>query len=187
MRRYLVVANQTLGGEQLLAEVRKRMEGGPCSFHVVVPATPADQLDPAFLKGQVEHAHAVEAGGEPAAGDEERHLARLLLEDEIDVAHGHTPPGEDLGRALARERLRQSLAHLRQLGAEVAGEVGVADPVEAVQVALHRHEFDEVILSTLPAPRSRWLAQDLPSKIRRTTKLPVTAVTGDVGGGADRA
>ena len=40
MRRYLVVANQTLGGESLLEAIRARMAGGPCSFHVVVPATP---------------------------------------------------------------------------------------------------------------------------------------------------
>ena len=40
MRRYLVVANQTLGGSHLVAEVRARMESTPCSFHIVVPATP---------------------------------------------------------------------------------------------------------------------------------------------------
>jgi hypothetical protein len=40
MRRYLVVANQTLGGEALLAAIRARIERGPCAFHLVVPATP---------------------------------------------------------------------------------------------------------------------------------------------------
>ncbi len=39
MRHYLVVANQTLGGDHLLDEVRRRMDAGPCSFHVLVPAT----------------------------------------------------------------------------------------------------------------------------------------------------
>lgn len=39
MRRYLVVANQTLLGERLLAEIRDRLQAGPCRFHVVVPAT----------------------------------------------------------------------------------------------------------------------------------------------------
>ncbi|MGH2723242.1 MAG: hypothetical protein ACRDI0_03080 [Actinomycetota bacterium] len=43
MRRYLVVANQTLGGEHLIEKVREILASGPCSFHVVVPATsPAD-------------------------------------------------------------------------------------------------------------------------------------------------
>src|SRR5688572_17154590 len=40
MRRCLVVANQTLGGEHLEAEVRRRLAAGPCRFHLVVPATP---------------------------------------------------------------------------------------------------------------------------------------------------
>ncbi|HSL66926.1 MAG TPA: hypothetical protein VK977_02060 [Actinomycetota bacterium] len=45
MRRYLVVANQTLGGEHLVEKVRLCMQEGPCRFHIVVPATPpADHL-----------------------------------------------------------------------------------------------------------------------------------------------
>ena len=43
MRRYLVVANQTLGGEQLIEELRDLASGGPCRFHVVVPATPSHE------------------------------------------------------------------------------------------------------------------------------------------------
>ena len=38
MRRYLVVANQTLLGEPLLARIRKCLAAGPCHFHLVVPA-----------------------------------------------------------------------------------------------------------------------------------------------------
>ena len=40
MPRYLVVANQTLGGEHLETLVRECMADGGCSFHIVVPATP---------------------------------------------------------------------------------------------------------------------------------------------------
>jgi hypothetical protein len=39
MRRYLVVANQTLGGGQLLQLLRQLAET-PATFHVLVPATP---------------------------------------------------------------------------------------------------------------------------------------------------
>ena len=39
MRRYLVVANQTLGGGHLLALLRELAED-PSTFHVLVPATP---------------------------------------------------------------------------------------------------------------------------------------------------
>jgi hypothetical protein len=170
VRRYLVVANQTLGGEELWAAIRERMGAGDCHFHLVVPATPAGQLEPS--------ATAEDAAAE--AGPDLRE-ARLLLEDELDDAGGGVS-GEDLGRRLARERMRQQLDAMRELGASVSGEIGVADPVDAVRVVLHRWEFDEVILSTLPGRRSRWLAADLPTKIRRGFKLPVTQVTGAATG-----
>ena len=158
MRRYLVVANQTLGGEELWAVIRERMGSGDCHFHLVVPATPGGQQDTRDEEGP----------------DHEE--ARQLLEHELDDAG--TGAGEDLGRRLARERMRQQLDAMRELGASVSGEIGVADPVDAVRVVLHRWEFDEVILSTLPGRRSRWLAADLPTKIRRGSKLPVTQITG---------
>jgi len=41
MRRYLVVANQTLSGRHLEQEIRRCLAAGPCAFHVVVPATPS--------------------------------------------------------------------------------------------------------------------------------------------------
>jgi hypothetical protein len=39
VRRYLVVANQTLGGDHLLSLLRE-LSQQPSSFHVLVPATP---------------------------------------------------------------------------------------------------------------------------------------------------
>ena len=39
MAKYLMVANQTLGGEQLKEEVRRRVAAGPSSFYVLVPNT----------------------------------------------------------------------------------------------------------------------------------------------------
>ncbi len=41
MRRYLVVANQTLLGGPLLARVQQCLAAGPCQFHLVVPASHA--------------------------------------------------------------------------------------------------------------------------------------------------
>jgi hypothetical protein len=169
VRRYLVVANQTLGGEELDTAIRDHMATGPCHFHLLVPATAAADLDRQYL-AEVRDA-------DPTIDAEDRRAARHLLEDELEVT-GQAASGEDLGRRLARERLRQQLSKLRGLGAEASGEVGVADPVEAIRVVLHRWEFDAVILSTLPGRRSRWLAMDLPTRIRRTFKLPVTHVTG---------
>lgn len=40
MRHYLVVANQTLGGERLAAKLRELAAEGPCALHILVPATP---------------------------------------------------------------------------------------------------------------------------------------------------
>ena len=37
MRRILVVAHKTLGGQHLLEEVGRRMKGGDCRIHLVVP------------------------------------------------------------------------------------------------------------------------------------------------------
>ncbi|MCA1691447.1 MAG: hypothetical protein LC733_04290 [Actinobacteria bacterium] len=39
MRRFLVVANQTLASERLAEKLRQCLAAGPCSFHVLVPAT----------------------------------------------------------------------------------------------------------------------------------------------------
>lgn len=43
MRRYLVMANQTLGGEHLARKVQEILQGGPARFHIVVPATPPQE------------------------------------------------------------------------------------------------------------------------------------------------
>jgi len=60
-------------------------------------------------------------------------------------------------------------------GDEVEGVIGDADPLAAIQDAVNRRGFDEIILSTLPAHVSRWLKLDLPSKVQGLG-LPVTHV-----------
>ena len=44
MHQYLVVANHTLGGQELLDAIRDRMTRGPAEFWVLVPATPTSHL-----------------------------------------------------------------------------------------------------------------------------------------------
>lgn len=41
--RILIIANQTACGTELLAAVRERMKRGPCTFTLVVPATPISE------------------------------------------------------------------------------------------------------------------------------------------------
>ncbi len=45
MRRYLIVANQTLGGEQLTAKLAECMKAGPCRFYLVAPVTQTEGSD----------------------------------------------------------------------------------------------------------------------------------------------
>lgn len=92
------------------------------------------------------------------------------------VQHGFTwDEGE--ARVAARERLETFTDRLRELGAEASGEVGSRDPIEDVQDALRGHPVDEIILSTLPVGISRWLGQDVPTRLRGSVLVPVTVVT----------
>jgi hypothetical protein len=85
---------------------------------------------------------------------------------------------EDASRAAAEQRLEAIVQHLCDLGAtDATGEIGVPDPVAAANDALYGRDIDEVILSTLPAGISRWLGQDVPSKMRGAVPVPVTVVT----------
>lgn len=145
MRRYLVVANQTLGGERLAETVRERMAQDACHFHLLVPATHSAE-------------YAVAVYGPSIAG-----VPVPLTSDEK-------------GLAMARQRLEGEVQRLRQCGASVDGSVGAADPLLAIRDALAEQEFDEIILSTLPPGLSRWLRVDLPSRVERKFKLPVTLV-----------
>ena len=79
----------------------------------------------------------------------------------------------------ARDRLADYTAHLESLGAEVSGEIGVADPVRAVEQVLHRASFDGLILATQPAGMSRWLKMDLPSRLSRVSELPIDVISDD--------
>jgi hypothetical protein len=103
--RILVVANVTADSDALLAALRERLDRGPASFVLLVPAT----------------------GGGPE------------------------------GRAAAGRSLEAALGRMREAGLDVDGEVGDADPVAAVSDVCHPGEFDEIVVSTLPAQASKWL------------------------------
>ena len=60
-------------------------------------------------------------------------------------------------------------------GSEVTGYVGDAEPLMAIEDAVNRDHYDEIIISTHPPRISRWLHLDLVSKARGIG-LPVTHV-----------
>jgi hypothetical protein len=92
------------------------------------------------------------------------------------VQHGLTWDEREAESA-AQERLDGMLAWLRELGAEASGEVGNKDPVAAAQDALRGNPVDEIVLSTLPPGISRWLGQDVPSRLKGSVSVPVAVVT----------
>lgn len=63
-------------------------------------------------------------------------------------------------------------------GTPVTGHVGDAEPLMAIEDAVNRERFDEIVISTLPRRVSRWLHLDLVSKARGIG-LPVTHVEAD--------
>jgi hypothetical protein len=87
---------------------------------------------------------------------------------------------EDVPRAAAQERLERSLARLRELGISAEGEVGDADPLQAIADALRTFGADEVIISTHPEGRSQWLERGVVRAARERFDVPITHVVVDL-------
>jgi membrane protein implicated in regulation of membrane protease activity len=87
---------------------------------------------------------------------------------------------EDRPRAAANERLERSLARLRELGITAEGEVGDADPLQAIEDALRTFGADEVIISTHPEGRSVWLEKGVVRAARERFDVPITHVVVDL-------
>jgi hypothetical protein len=86
------------------------------------------------------------------------------------------------GRDEAEVHRQSFIDELRREGLDVGdAKVGDPDPLAAVMDECNEHEYDELIVSTLPHKLSRWLHLDLPRKARAATGLPVTHVVGSEG------
>jgi hypothetical protein len=80
------------------------------------------------------------------------------------------------GRIAAVKQLDEAVTLLRDLGIEADGVVGDGDPMVAVVESWDPKQYDEIILSTLPASMSKWLRADLPRRVERRTGALVTHV-----------
>lgn len=152
MGRYLLIANQTLGGAELEEVIRRRIDAGGAHFHVVVPMIEPREEARAYVP-----ADPTFAIPQPAVQDD-----------------GPTPLEQAQERS--RHRLERMIAKIEDLGGVADGEVGPSDTKRAVEDALAHTTPDEVIVSTLPVGLSRWLKLDLPSRIERLVEVPVTVV-----------
>ncbi len=139
MRRYLVVANQTLGGDHLVERIRACMADGPARFHLLVPAThPQDHatwtegqasvLAERRLQAALDRFRQLGADVIGGVGDNEPMAAidDVLREQTFDEIILSTLP------AGASRWLRQDLPHRveRHTGIPVTHVVGQPEPAE---------------------------------------------------------
>ncbi|HEX6761356.1 MAG TPA: hypothetical protein VF094_01010 [Gaiellaceae bacterium] len=134
--RVLVVANETVGGAELLAELRKRAASGRTVVFVVCPALNS-------------------------------HVRRWTSD-------------EDGARAAANDRLAASLLAMRATGLDATGEIGDADPLQAIEDALRTFRPDELVVSTHPPGRSHWLEGDVVERARERFAIPLDHVVVDL-------
>ena len=134
--RILVVANETVEGEELLTSLRRLVAGRSAEVHVVCPA--------------------------------------------LNSKLRHWTSDEDGARSAAQARLERSLDRLRAAGLDASGEVGDADPVQAIEDSLRQFGADDILLATHPPGRSHWLEKGVVDAVRHRFVVPVTHVIVDL-------
>lgn len=135
-KRVLVVANETVGGRELLDELERHAAGRDTEVLVVVPA--------------------------------------------LNSPLKHWVSDEDGARASAQERLQRSLEAMAAAGLKARGEVGDADPLQAIEDALRTFAPDDLVISTHPEGRSHWLERGIVEAAQDRFALPVTHVVVDL-------
>lgn len=152
VRRYLIVANETLAGDIVPGLVADRVAAGPSEFHILVPASPSRETQ--RLRALV---------GDPVSGYSAVDLVGLQEAQARD-------------RERARERLETFVDRLSDFRSMITSEIGRPDPFAAITQVMGRSSFDEIIISTGQPGVSRWLRLDLPSRVQRAFPIPVVVV-----------
>jgi hypothetical protein len=104
----------------------------------------------------------------------------LVVSPALNTPLKHWLSDEDSARADADERLGRSIRELDRLGISARGEVGDADPLQAVEDALRTFGADQIIISTHPEGRSNWLERGVVSSARQRFAVPITHVVVDL-------
>jgi GABA permease len=81
---------------------------------------------------------------------------------------------------LARQRMELLLIALDGAGLKARGEIGDSDPNVAIEDALRAFPADEIVISTHPPERSRWLERGVVERAREEIELPITHVVVDL-------
>jgi len=104
----------------------------------------------------------------------------LVVSPALNSPLRHFVSDEGPARKAAQERLGRSLAALGAAGIEAKGEVGDADPLQAIDDALRTFGPDEIIISTHPEGRSNWLEKGVVSSAKQRFTVPITHVVVDL-------
>jgi hypothetical protein len=85
------------------------------------------------------------------------------------------PQDDGDGRAVkaARDRLHRLLASLEDAGIVAAGMIGDPDPYTATMNAVQFFHISDIVISTLPENRSRWVADKLVDRVHDATNKRV--------------
>jgi hypothetical protein len=104
----------------------------------------------------------------------------LVVSPALNSPLRHFVSDEGKARQAAQERLNRSLGALGDAGIEARGEVGDADPLQAIEDALRTFGADEIIISTHPEGRSNWLEKGVVSGAEQRFTVPITHVVVDL-------
>ena len=141
-------------------------------------------------RGAADERRILVVANETVGGEKLRELIRersegyreqvLVVTPALNSPLRHLASDDGQARADAQDRLERSLERLRELGVEARGEVGDAEPLQAMADALRTFGADEVIISTHPPGRSHWLERGIVERARERFDVPITHVVTDL-------
>src|ERR1700730_10618796 len=170
MRHYLIVANQTRGGQDLMDAIHERMAAGPCQFYVLVPATDPSDFFGAFLDA---YSGEVDDRGDALVHAQQRLERQLaMLRDagaQADGEVGSPDPLKAIGAVVHKERFDEIILSTLPAGISrwlhmdlhhrVAHHFDL--PVTHVEAAQSKSNIDEAEEGAVPSEHPTRPAADL--------------------------